>query len=394
MLDTMRPSHAAWALFATFIVACANGSGGADITANEEALRKSRVEWTTFEDPKGIEHAGTMATARLIRSESGYRRVFGHASPGIDFDEEVVVFYSAGQKNTGGYSADITAIEKRNHRLHVTTSLSVPGPDCVVTQALSTPAVLARVHGAGRVRKARFEHTEKVEGCSKPTLCGGIGGLECPGQGSCDKDDPSDSCDPEKGADCPMLCSCNVRALCIQGLVFDDSPAVCACVPDPSADPCAAVRCKAGTHCEADGGSASCVADDTSVFCGGIGGIECPGLGQCQDNTEDGCDPETGGADCGGYCTCTALAKCQADYVFDRSPNVCGCVKPVEDPCALIDCVPGSKCIVLDKEPKCVSDGSWQCGKNVCAAGQVCCNASCGVCTPPDGVCTQQACEP
>jgi hypothetical protein len=154
------------------------------------------------------------------------------------------------------------------------------------------------------------------------------------------------------------------------------------------------VRCKAGTHCEADGGSASCVADDTSVFCGGFGGIECPGLGQCQDNTEDGCDPETVCADCGGYCTCTALAKCQADYVFDRSPNVCGCVKPVADPCALIDCMPGSKCVVLDNEPKCISDGTWQCGKNVCGAGQVCCNASCGVCTPPDGVCTQQACEP
>ena len=78
MLDTMRPSYAAWAIFATFIVACASGSGGADITANEEALRKSRVEWTTFEDPKGVEHAGVAATARLIRSESGYRRIFGH----------------------------------------------------------------------------------------------------------------------------------------------------------------------------------------------------------------------------------------------------------------------------------------------------------------------------
>jgi hypothetical protein len=33
------------------------------------------------------------------------------------------------------------------------------------------------------------------------------------------------------------------------------------------------------------------------------------------------------------------------------------------------------------------------CGARTCAAGQVCCNASCGICTPPDGVCTQQLCD-
>ncbi len=35
-----------------------------------------------------------------------------------------------------------------------------------------------------------------------------------------------------------------------------------------------------------------------------------------------------------------------------------------------------------------------QCGDTLCAAGDVCCNASCGICAPPDGFCTQQVCEP
>ncbi len=34
-----------------------------------------------------------------------------------------------------------------------------------------------------------------------------------------------------------------------------------------------------------------------------------------------------------------------------------------------------------------------ECGDTLCAAGQVCCNASCGICTEPGGVCTQQVCE-
>jgi hypothetical protein len=37
--------------------------------------------------------------------------------------------------------------------------------------------------------------------------------------------------------------------------------------------------------------------------------------------------------------------------------------------------------------------GGVQCGKTVCEAGMVCCNASCGICTPPGGVCIQLACE-
>lgn len=34
-----------------------------------------------------------------------------------------------------------------------------------------------------------------------------------------------------------------------------------------------------------------------------------------------------------------------------------------------------------------------QCGRKYCPVGQVCCNQSCGICTPPDGACTQQYCS-
>ena len=33
------------------------------------------------------------------------------------------------------------------------------------------------------------------------------------------------------------------------------------------------------------------------------------------------------------------------------------------------------------------------CGRTICAPGEICCNASCGICAPPDGVCTMQICE-
>jgi hypothetical protein len=37
-------------------------------------------------------------------------------------------------------------------------------------------------------------------------------------------------------------------------------------------------------------------------------------------------------------------------------------------------------------------DGGEECGRAHCPAGMVCCNASCGICTPPDGFCPAIAC--
>ena len=33
------------------------------------------------------------------------------------------------------------------------------------------------------------------------------------------------------------------------------------------------------------------------------------------------------------------------------------------------------------------------CGDGLCPEGTVCCNESCGICTPPGGACTQQVCD-
>src|SRR5687768_11072301 len=37
--------------------------------------------------------------------------------------------------------------------------------------------------------------------------------------------------------------------------------------------------------------------------------------------------------------------------------------------------------------------GPVRCGSVECPSGQVCCNASCGICTPPGGSCITLACE-
>jgi len=116
-----------------------------------------------------------------------------------------------------------------------------------------------------------FGGTEQELGCgpspTPPPVCGGIAGLQCPGQGTC-VDDPSDECDPEAGnADCIGLCRCLLQIgaplpTCQPSESFSGSPDVCGCAPTPLVS-CAAVFCPAGAHCEVSRstGLASCVSE-------------------------------------------------------------------------------------------------------------------------------------
>jgi hypothetical protein len=274
-------------------------------------------------------------------------------------------------------------------------------------------------------------------------FCGGFAGIQCAGAGMC-VDDPTDSCDPDNGgADCGGLCECNVLELCIEGFSFDPSPEVCACVESPETDPCAAVRCAEGTECVVIDDRASCeptvhpcalvlcppdttceVVDDrasceptvhpcalvlcppdttcevvdgdaecrgieppSGPFCGGFAGIECPGAGTCVDDPTDSCDPDDGGADCGGVCECNALQLCIQGFSFDPSPEVCACVEsPETDPCAAVRCGEGTACIVVDGMARCESP----CVLVDCFPDQVCrVIEGEAVCVPAEG----QDCE-
>lgn len=331
----LQQLHArSWTMLgAIALIGCAaNVESGTDVNESEAALRgqSQALAFEEFTDPEGVGTAGEQPTSRLIRSARQYQRLFGHAPPAeVDFAAgEVVIFYSAGVKDTGGYDASILTVELRNRRLLVTTELVSPGEDCIVTQALSKPYVLATVSVPRGVRRARFDHEDVIRDCT-------------------------------------------------------------------GEDACATVRCAVGTICEVQpDGTAACVAN--GPFCGGIAAFPCPGAGLCVDDPTDECDPNMGGADCGGVCACTSIGLCVDGFVWDESPEVCGCV-PVGGadvhPCAAVLCPVDTTCELQNGEAVCVPADNQQCGNATCDAGQVCCNWSCGTCTEPGGFCTEQFCE-
>lgn len=126
------------------------------------------------------------------------------------------------------------------------------------------------------------------------------------------------------------VCECNVIALCVEGTVFNDDPSVCACEP-------------------VDG-----------PFCGGIAGFPCPGAGMCVDDPSDDCDPNNGGADCGGLCECNAAAiSCPAGSTLNDDPEVCECIPNDDKPfCG------GFAGFPCPGEGDCIDDPSDDCDPN------------------------------
>jgi hypothetical protein len=73
------------------------------------------------------------------------RQVPAPAAPALDFAGQSVIVASLGEKNTGGYSVEVTGVELVGSKLKVTVRESKPGPGQFVTQALTQPYQVVRI---------------------------------------------------------------------------------------------------------------------------------------------------------------------------------------------------------------------------------------------------------
>ena len=280
----------------------------ASVQAEQEVQRVLPFIW--IDDPEGI-GSSRVEQRRVILSAAQYERLLGHAPPDdVDFDAgEIVVLFDGGLKRTDGYEANVEGFEFTRGTLYITIAILSPGADCPVAQRITHPYALVKLQ---RPRpfglRVRFVRNDKVIDCDPPSAptCNG---LLCPDGQHCER--PT----------VPFPFLLPFPPHCVPDSEPDPEPE-----PEPTdQDPCDTVRCRAGTHCEALEEGALCLAD--APFCGGIAGIQCPGDGYCVDNPDDDCDPENGGADCGGLCQCETLESCEDGYVWDNAPDVCTCVE-------------------------------------------------------------------
>ncbi len=307
-----------------------------------------------------------------------------------------------------------------------------PPPGCT-TDAECAPGQVC-VNAANEMCDPDDPATRCVGVCvadNQPRACGGIAGETCPEGYTC-VDKGGDDCTPDTGADCPGICEpappkecatdgecggpfacatcsdgvryCVAGGLCRGGQCFPaDLPCPdrqctndascgsiiqsCEMCPDGSAS-CAYLECRNGV-CVA--GYSGCRAPE---FCGGIAGFPCqPGF-TCIDAPGDECDPERGGADCGGVCVRQEEPPKCGGINGGTCPDGQQCVDSPADDCdpanGGADCpafcrpVPGGMCASDADCPqigapcRICADGTAACPRSFCEAGQ--CRADFGGC--------------
>lgn len=85
--------------------------------------------------------------------------------PNVDFENEVVVAIVLGGRPTGGYDVGIDQVmaSEDGEEMRVEYAETVPGDDCPVTQAQTSPYVLATVEAQDE--SFTFERTEETRSC-------------------------------------------------------------------------------------------------------------------------------------------------------------------------------------------------------------------------------------
>ncbi|RYE76774.1 MAG: protease complex subunit PrcB family protein [Myxococcales bacterium] len=217
----------------------------------------------------------------LLRTAAEYKAFFGVKAPAGLFPKSWVVHYAMGTKNTGGYEVEITSVKRGSatgHRLSVGVTTRSPGPQCMVTQALTSPQVAVRIAAQPGVDLAASKLDAQTD------LCGGCVDV----------------------SDCPKI-----KMAC---KTCDDGSQVC-----PQ------MTCDAGT---CDLINTECPV--TGAMCGGFAGFACPAGQTCVDNPSDTCDPENGGADCSGVCL---VGEVCGDVICGEGTACCNplmnlCTKP------------------------------------------------------------------
>jgi hypothetical protein len=300
LIRTVLVAVAAFGVPAAVAAGCAD-----DEVASADA---NATEGIKFEE-LDVRASSPQAGLKIFKSKSAYKKFFGEEPPaGVDFKKHWVVHVSMGMANTGGYSVDIGKIERTGgskKTLVVHATYNIPGPDCIVTQAITNPQMTVRINKQPSTPKQKLFTHSNVYPCSGGA-CADLGGL---------------------------------------------------CLSSP-------IDVTFGANCEEDYGfatdtSGECAAINQSCCvpkqCGGFAGLPCDAGEVCVDYPGDGCDPNNGGADCGGLCV-----KEMPCGGFTPNPQKC----PKGFTCVVEGSLTGG--IPADLPGQCVPDFKKECAPVVC----------------------------
>jgi hypothetical protein len=169
----MPPSQLAVALVALGLLA-GNGCGptaqvspstqdGAEVTPEQQPhTRLAASDQSGFQEPAEL----------VLRDEASLAEAWGqvHAMvmpapppPRVDLTREMVVVLAIGTRSSGGHAVRFDGMDREGDGARVRYTVTEPGPECMTTQAITSPAEVVsvpRVDGP-----VRFERQREVDRC-------------------------------------------------------------------------------------------------------------------------------------------------------------------------------------------------------------------------------------
>jgi hypothetical protein len=172
---------ARWLLPVCLVVGCASEPGDelvsdsvADAATDDDKADGPAIAFTPVDGLTLRSTIGKTEEGRVIRTATGFRTAFGTAPPtGFDFDHEWLAIYSAGVRTTGGYHASIERVRLSDSGLtvKVTSHLTMPGSNCIVTQALTKPVAVVKFAAQPSAARSRFTKLAETKACGATGAC-------------------------------------------------------------------------------------------------------------------------------------------------------------------------------------------------------------------------------
>jgi hypothetical protein len=142
------------ALLSSLILACPATA------AEQKADILAEGAFSAIDQPQQTVLHDAAAYAALWASHAAHEEPPAKA-PAVDFAKDTVAAVFAGTQPTGGISLAVSSLRQEKDGWHLRLELRKPGPDCMVTQALTQPWMLVRIPGSGQAVNMDIRVTEE-----------------------------------------------------------------------------------------------------------------------------------------------------------------------------------------------------------------------------------------
>ncbi|MEM8737953.1 MAG: protease complex subunit PrcB family protein [Planctomycetota bacterium] len=138
--------HLFWRCRVVLLIACLTAASGCTPQTTSDAApapppRAVPVEILSQAAGQNlsVDAYGLNLIDRRAFTDLGLAAVFSEQGFEVDFQSHSVVLLSLGEQPSGGYSAQITALQRKGPELFVQATAVAPGPSDVVTTQMTTP---------------------------------------------------------------------------------------------------------------------------------------------------------------------------------------------------------------------------------------------------------------